>query len=150
MSPVSCMASNLSRTRSRGGPSDPARSIIKRQREKISVTTGNRLTHSCRQTEAETVSPTFRHLSSAPQEGPGAFLISHGVCVHEPNERTEEEMEEEAGRGPSSPETNSMAGRVRVCKEGPTFSQRAEKMQRPVSQSKFRRRPRNRHDQREQ
>ena len=33
----------------------------------------------------------------------------------------EEEIEEEAGRGPSSPETNSMAGRVRVCSEGRHF-----------------------------
>ena len=37
------------------------------------------------------------------------------------NERIEEEMEEEAGHGLSSPETNSMAGRVRVGNEGPHF-----------------------------
>ena len=37
------------------------------------------------------------------------------------NERIEEEIEEEAGHGPSSPETNSMAGRVRVGNEGPHF-----------------------------
>ena len=47
--------------------------------------------------------------------------------MHVLNERIEEEKEEEAGHGPSSPETNSMAGRVRVCNEGPPLSHRAEK-----------------------
>ena len=40
------------------------------------------------------------------------------------NERIEEEIEEEAGHGPSSPETNSMAGgSVSVTKDR-TFSSR--------------------------
>ena len=47
--------------------------------------------------------------------------------MHVLNERIEEEKEEEAGHGPSSPESNSMAGRVRVCKEVPPLSHRAEK-----------------------
>ena len=71
--------------------------------------------------------PTIRHLPLCPTIGTRGLYISRGVYVHVLNERIEEEIEEEVGRGPSSPETNSMAGRVRVCKEGPQLSHRAEK-----------------------
>ena len=145
--PRSCIAPNLSRTRSPRGPSDPAGSIIKRQKGN-SINNREQTDHTAavRQRPKRSV----QRSAISPLLGGRGLQISQGVYVHVLNERVEEEIEEEAGRGPSSPQTNSMAGRVRVCKEGPPFSQRAEKMQRPVSQSKFRRGPRNRHDQREQ
>ena len=101
------------------GPTDPAgSSIIKRQgrniinnREQTDNTAAFRQRLK-RSGQRSAISPLPHNRSQGP-------LISQGVYVHE---RIEEEIEEEAGRGPSSPETNSMAGRVRVCKEGPPLS----------------------------
>ena len=64
--------------------------------------------------------------------------------MHVLNERIEEEIEEDAGHGPSSPETNSMAGRVRVCNEGPHFLIEVRRGRGESRKTNFRRRPRSR------
>ena len=111
------------------GPTDPAGSIIKRQ-------TGDIIINNREQTDNTVASDRSRNGQTnvppsplCPTVGARSHQISQGVYVHVLTERIEEEIEEEAGRGPSSPETNSMAGRVRVFKECPPLSQRAEKMQ---------------------
>ena len=117
-------ASNLSRTQSRGDrPTHPGQ-LLNDKGETL-ITTASRLTTQlpsdrggAGQEQRSAISPLLHNRG---------LYISPGVYVHVLNERIEKEIEEEVGRGPSSPETNSMAGQVRVCKEGPQLSHRAEK-----------------------
>ena len=118
-------ASNLSRTQSRVDRPTHWGQLLNDKGETL-LTTWNRLTT---QLPSDRLKRSGQRsaISPLPHNRDRGLQISRGVYVHVLNERIEEEIEEEAGRGPSSPETNSMAGRVRVCKEGPPLSHRAEK-----------------------
>ena len=108
------------------GPTDPAWSIIKRQGRKI-INNREQTDNTAALRQRLNRSGQRSAISPLPHNRDQGLQMSQGVYVHVLNERIEEEIEEEAGRGPSSPETNSMAGWIRVCKEGPPLSHRAEK-----------------------
>ena len=139
--PDQAATSNQTRTRSRWDrptrlgqkSNDTGKENIVKQREQ----TGN--AHLTWRSQTERGESPTSPSTLCPTMGTRGLQTSRSVHVHELNERKEEETEEEVGRGPSSPETNSMAGRVRVCEEGPPLSHRAEKRQRPLSQSRSQR-----------
>ena len=110
-------ASNQSRTRSRWDRPTRLGQLLNdtEGKKKTLIDKGNRLTTQLPSDRGRAGQANDPPSLLCPTVGARGLKISQGVYVHVLNERIEEEIEEEAGRGPSSPETNSMAGRVRVC-----------------------------------